>query len=261
MSETGFEDDFVLSDGPGFRAALCSKCGAIKPIAEFQRRMSKAYAQSRGKVGGVGMVVASSMCRSCQPKPKPVSLLTAKELHNKVQTGDVHEAIATTVLEKRHAKARAKSRSAVQNAWDTKRMAYWQPMIDAARAERRRVQQQEKYAAHTLGLDPELLTFFVEYKTLLTTTVARMQHAQRTKMRKEDGPPPHKDWQGFVDPTDWQKIRTLWLAMPFTYRTGAKTPTLLDTHPVDVQPYVPENKTLRKGPSAAERLGLKGEKK
>lgn len=252
MQDQDFEDDFVLSDGPGIRAALCSKCGAIKPLAEFQRRMSKAYAQSRGKVEGVGMVVESSMCRSCQPKPKPVSHLTAKELHNKVQTGDVHARIVAEVLEKRRARARAKSRGAVQNAWDTKRMGYWQPMLDAARMERRRVQQQEKYAKNQL--DPEHLTFFVEYKALLTATIARMQHAQRTKIRKEDGPPPHSTWQGFVDPMDWHKLRTLWLAMPITYRRAAKPPTLLDTHPVDAQPYKPENKTLRKGPSAAERL-------
>ena len=257
MQDQDLEDDFVLSDGPGIRAALCSKCGEIKPLTDFQRRMSKAYTQGKGKTGSVGMLVESSMCRKCQPKPKPPSQMTRKELHNKVQSGDVPKAIADAVLAQRHAKARAAVRSAAQNAWDMKRMGYWQPIIDDAKQERRRVQQQEKYAMHTLKLPDEHLTFFVEYKALMTTTIARMQHMQRTKVRKEDGPPPHNTWQGYVDPSDWQKIRALWMAMPPTYRTASKTPTLLDVHPVDTEPYVPTNKTLRKGPSAAERLGLK----
>lgn len=252
MSETDFEDDFVLSDGPGFRAALCSKCGAIKPIAEFQRRMSKAYAQSRGKVEGVGMVVESSMCRSCQPKPKPIEHLTAKELHNKVQTGDVHAVVVKKILEERKEKATAAIKTAVQTAWNSTRAQQWDGLLMALRHELKRVQQQEKYAKKNC---PDLdLTFFLEYKVLLGMTKYRIVHEQRTTSGKVGAHPKAKDWQAYVHAPDWQKVAQLWDAMPLTYRTGAKEPRLLALHPEDAKPYTPEHKTLRKGPSPAERL-------
>lgn len=264
MQTDDIDDDFVLSDGPGYRAAMCSKCGAIKPIKDFQRRMSKAYAQGMGKAAGVGMVVESSMCKACQPKPKPVHKLTRKELHNKVQSGDVHAMVAEAVLEKRHTRARIKMREAVQSTWDKVRMAHWDALIDTTQKELRRVQQQEKYVkTNPKTCDEEsLLTFFVEYKALLTASVARLKMRQRTHIKKDSPLPPHADWQGYIDPTDWQKVRTLWEATPFTYRTASKNPALLSVHPEDAAPYEPTNKTIRKGPTAAERLGLtQGEKK
>lgn len=258
MEDQDFEDDFVLSDGPGFRAALCSKCGAIKPVAEFQRRMSKAYAQSRGKVEGVGMVVESSMCRSCQPKPKPIEQLTAKELHNKVQTGDVHALVSARILEERKARATAAIKTAVQTAWNSTRAKQWDNMLVFVRAELRRVQQQEKYAKKNC---PDLdLTFFLEYKVLLGMTRYRITHEQRTTSGKAGSQPKSGSWQAYVSPEDWHKIAKLWEAMPLTYRTGAKPPRLLEIHPEDARPYTTDNKTLRKGPTPAERLGLKGEK-
>ena len=257
MEDQDFEDDFVLSDGPGFRAALCSKCGAIKPVAEFQRRMSKAYAQSRGKVEGVGMVVESSMCRSCQPKPKPIEQLTAKELHNKVQTGDVHALVSARILEERKARATAGIKTAVQTAWNSTRAKQWDGLLLTLRHELKRVQQQEKYAKKNC---PDLdLTFFLEYKVLLGMTRYRITHEQRTTSGKAGSQPKSVNWQAYVPAPDWQKVAQLWEAMPITYRTGAKKPQLLGVHPEDALPYKPENKTLRKGPTPAERLGLKGE--
>ena len=255
MENEDFEDDFILSDGPGFKAAMCSTCGEIKPLAQFQRRMSKAYAQSRGKMGGVGMVVESSMCRACQPKPKPVGKLTAKELHNRAQTGDVHKAVVERIMAERKEKATAAIKTAVQTAWNATRAQQWDSLLRSLRFETKRVQQQEKYVKRNL-LDLDL-TFFMEYKVLLGTTKYRIVHEQRTTSGKPGAKPKSDSWQAYVPAPDWQKLAKLWEAMPLAYRTGAKAPALFMVHPEDAEPYKQEHKTLRKGPSPAERLGLK----
>ena len=141
-------DDFALSAGPGYKAALCSKCGQIKPLAEFQRRMSKAYAAAYGKAEGIGMTVESSMCRACQPKPKRPSQMTAKELHNGVQAGDVHAAVSARITAERKAKVTAKLKTVAQTAWNEARAKQWLPIITELKREKLRVRQQEKYAKH-----------------------------------------------------------------------------------------------------------------
>lgn len=252
MQDQDFEDDFVLSDGPGFKAAMCTKCGEIKPLAHFQRRMSKAYAQSRGKTGSVGMLVESSMCRSCQPKPKPVRRLTAKELHNRVQTGDVHKAIVDRITAERQEKATATIKTAVQTAWDSTRAQQWDGLLMAMRYELKRVQQQEKYVKkNALDID---LTFFMEYKVLLGMTKYRIVHEQRTTSGKAGAKPRSVNWQAYVTAPDWQKLANLWDALPLAYRTGAKPPALFAVHPEDAKPFEQEHRTLRKGPAPAERL-------
>lgn len=228
-------DDFALSDGPGYKAALCSKCGQIRPLVEFQRRMSKAYGASRGKVGDVGMVVDSSMCRACQPKPKRPSQMTAKELHNGVQSGDVHAAVSARITLERKAKATAKLKAVAQTAWDAARAHQWDATLRELKHEKLRVQQQEKYAKHNLS--PEHLTYFMEYKVLLGYTNYRIVHEQRTTSGKKGAKPKSWSWQAYVDPSDWQKIRQLWEALPLDYRKIAKAPTLLALHPVDAKPY------------------------
>jgi beta-lactamase class D len=123
--------------------------------------------------------------------------------------------------------------------------------------ELRRVQQQEKYVKTNPKTCAEgsLLTFFVEYKALLAANVARLKLRQRTQVKKTSPMPPHNDWQGYIDPTDWQRLSALWEATPITYRMGAKHPALFSVHPEDATPFVPTRTTLREGPSPAERLG------
>lgn len=254
------EQDFALSAGPGYKAALCPKCGQIKPLADFQRRMSRAYAASKGKAPGVGLVIDSSLCKTCQPKPKKPSQMTAKELKNALASGDLRAPLVEGLLKRRHEAARAKSRSAIQGAWDAKRMAYWDDLINPAKDELRRLQQQEKYGSKQDDLGQDGVTFFLEYKLVLTMVIARLKQRQRTDVKREGEPqpkPPHAQWQGYVDPTDWHKIRRLWETLPLSYRKVAKPPMLLFVHPTDAEPYQVTNKTLRKGPTAAQRLGLK----
>lgn len=251
MDNLHIDDDFVLSAGPGYSAAMCAKCGEIKPSAEFKRKLTKAQSRARGYAGNVALEIESSMCKSCQPRLKDVQHLNARELHNRVSVGDLSPVIAKALKDKRDKEARAAMRAAAKRAWDNVRTQPWATPIGNAQTELTRLRQQEKYVKTTLNSTTiEIdLTFFVEYKLLLTATVARMKF-EKMRTCKE---PPFLDWQGFVDMTVFHRLLTLWEELPLVYRQRVKPPALFSVRPGEARECPPVN-SLRTGPSAADRL-------
>lgn len=81
----------------------CIKCNAIKPSAQFKRRLS--LAQSRAVLRNPNVttnyMADSTMCKSCQPKRKPPRLLTAKEIRTRITNKDIHHITGELLLEKK----------------------------------------------------------------------------------------------------------------------------------------------------------------
>jgi hypothetical protein len=255
VDTTDIEDDFVLSEGPGYAAAMCAKCGKIKPAKEFKRKLTKAQSRARGHMGNVALEIESSMCKSCQPRLKDVQHLTTQELHNRVSAGDLNPTIAKTLIEKRDRQARAAMRAAAKRAWDNVRTEPWATPISTAQAELTRLRQQEKYVKTHLNLTTiEIdLTFFVEYKLLLTATLARMKF-EKMRSCKE---PPFLDWQGFVEMPTYHRLFEMWEAMPAEYRKRVKPPALFAILPGDAKVCPPIN-SLSTKPDPAARLAQGG---
>jgi hypothetical protein len=63
------------------------------------------------------MEVTSKLCKACRPKRKPTSKLTKKDLHNKVQTGDLNAYLADKLLIVRQRDAHNKQAIASRKRW------------------------------------------------------------------------------------------------------------------------------------------------
>lgn len=240
--------DHYLSDAPGTKAALCVACKQIKPLAEFKRYLSRAQARARGYSGNARVEIESSMCKGCQPRTKGLGELTTKEIHNRVSFGELHTALANAELEKRKTKATINRKVATKAAWITAKTAPWTEVMAGLRKELASTQQQEK---HVKTAWPDLqLTFFLEYKLLLTQLRERMKFAWKGKGE----PPKHMHWENYVDWEERIRIQRLWEAMPHDYRKRARLPALAAWVPPPEERAPPKVSSLAKDGSPKARL-------
>lgn len=89
-----------LADG-----ALCPGCNTIKTLKHFTRFLSGAEARYQGYAGNVRVKVETKLCKSCQPKRKPLSKRRAGELRQMVETGDIDLVTAEHIQKKRLSRA------------------------------------------------------------------------------------------------------------------------------------------------------------
>lgn len=252
-------DDFVVRDAthgpdgsPLVPGRLCSKCGRVKPLAEFKRKLSRAQSMARGHAGNFRLEIESTMCKACQPREKSYSEMTRKEIENRIATGDIHALVAKEVLEKRQRALAAEQRRYISQAWKAARTESWSSVLGDVRDELARVQQQEKYAKNKYPDIP--LDFFFEYKQLLAKTREAMKYAMNIK---GEGPT-FTDWLSHVERADADRLRDLWEGLPMAYREKVRQPTIVlwDGFKGEQAP----KPSIRKLPSAAERLAY-GKKK
>lgn len=80
----------------------CSKCGETKPRAEFKRRLTgEEYSRYLNRRVESGTTVISSLCKPCQPKRKPRSKLTLKELRNKITNKRINARLGESLIEEK----------------------------------------------------------------------------------------------------------------------------------------------------------------
>lgn len=240
--------DHHLSPAPGIKAAMCAVCKNIKPLAEFKRKLTRAQSRARGYSGNTGVEIESSMCKTCQPHTKGLGELTAKEIHNRVQAGDLYVTVANAELEKRKAKATINRQMATSAAWVTAKTAPWVEVMAGLRKELACTQQQEK---HVKTAWPELdLTFFLEYKLLLTQLRERMKFMWKGKGM----PPQHMHWENYVEWEERLRIQRLWESLPDEYRKRARLPSLASRVPPPEDRAPPKVSSLAKDGSPKARL-------
>ena len=95
----------------------CAKCGESRPLKEFTYLATYAQSKAWGRAGNVRMEITSKLCKACRPKRKPTSKLTKKDLHNKVQTGDLNAYLAQNLLIVRQRDAHNKQGIASRKRW------------------------------------------------------------------------------------------------------------------------------------------------
>ena len=240
--------DHYLSPAPGTHAAMCATCKSIKPLAEFKRNLSRAQARARGYSGNAPVEIESSMCKACQPRAKGLSELTTKEIHNRVNSGDLYARIANAELEKRKTKATINRQMATSAAWRTAKTAPWTEVMAGIRKELASTQQQEK---HVKTAWPELdLTFFLEYKLVLTQTRERIKFMWQGKGL----PPQHMQWENYIEWEERLRIKRLWEALPPEYRKRARLPSLATHVPSPDERVPPKVSSLAKDGSPKARL-------
>jgi len=106
----------------------CAKCGETKPRAEFKRRMTaEEYSRVIKRRVETGTTVISSLCKPCQPKRKPRSKLTLKELRNKITEKRINPKLGEALIEEK--------RQAINKTRSRHMREYWQKQKGKAREE------------------------------------------------------------------------------------------------------------------------------
>jgi len=211
----------------GIKAAVCTKCGAVKPLAEFKRRLSRMQSQARGYVGAHALEIESSMCKACQPKAKPLKEQTQRTLKNMAASGDARPYIVNEILAERKANKVKSGRIASVKRWRKVHEAQWGSVIEGARAELLAVHQQHKYAKKQNQTGGQAVHEFLEaYKTLLITTKASIGLAAE---QTQGGPSKHKngtDWLSYIDNDTKNNALDLWHAIQPEMRVRMRQPEI-----------------------------------
>ena len=170
------------------------------------------------------MTLESKNCKACRPKRKPVAKLSAKEIHNRVQTGDMNALMAKHLREKQaqdeHNKQSISARKRWLKAWRVELRTALAPItreiISAKRA--------WEYARDKGYVDKA--TFYHEYMGLLNheKTHAEMSHMLTPRR------PVSARWADYISPEVFTRVRDMWAGLPPVYKAG-KIPLLITYRP------------------------------
>ena len=211
----------------GIKAAICTKCGAVKPLAEFKRRLSRAQSQARGYAAVHALEIESSMCKACQPKAKPLKEQTQRALKIMAGSGDARPYIVNEILAERKANKVKSGRIASVKRWRKVHEAQWGSVIEGVRAELLAVHQQHKYAKKQNQTGGQPVHEFLEaYKALLITTKAAIGLAAE---QTQGGPSKHKngtDWLSYIAVEAKDNALDLWHAIPPEMRVRLRQPEI-----------------------------------
>jgi hypothetical protein len=199
----------------------CKKCNAIKPLADFKRKLTRAQSLARGYVGAVRLEIESSMCKECQPKPRPPSRLSRKEIHNKIESGDVNRAVGEAVLERRKIAGKIKQGMASHNQWLNKWRAELRELLAPMRAEITSANAQARYA-NKKG-QTERQEFFTTYADTLRQQLARTELDHLRNPRRVTS----SAWEELIPKELASDIREAWGELPLEDRALVKTPALV----------------------------------
>ena len=201
----------------------CAKCGADKPLAQFNRRLSRAQMQARGMKGAVLMTISSKNCKDCQPKRKPPRKQTPKQLHNMVVSGDITEPRAQEILAERERMARLIMSKARYEAWVNKWEKELKETLAPMTYEIQKVRAQRRYA-QAVGNDAyaELLE---KYEDILKRERSRIMldfEADPHKYKNEK-----RNWWDLVSDFGLESLRDRWIATQKEVTGNMKVPELL----------------------------------
>ena len=201
----------------------CNKCEEEKPLAEFNRRLTRAQMQARGMKGDVLMTISSKNCKACQPKRTPPRKKTRKELHNMVVSGDIGKSKMESIIEERQRMARLIMSKARYEAWVDKWRRQLKQTLDPMTYEIRKVGAQLRYA-QAMGNDA--------YAGLLDKYEGILKR-ERSKILLDFEGDPHKykrikkDWWDLVSEFGFESLRDCWIATRRKEVNDMKVPELL----------------------------------
>lgn len=233
---------------------FCADCGAFKPRAEFKRLLTRAQSKARGYVGTHRVEIDSKLCKSCQPKPKPLEKLTKKELLNKVASGDVNSFLADSIIKERAATVNARRSAKTSARWGEKQKKEWQNLVLHIGREITTARHQLKYA-HTIK-DMVRKEYAKTYLDVMNRLRARLRFAAL----KPQSAPHSVYWVEHLHQEEITQVRDVWEKLPIETRARMKLPLALahrHTSPEDSKPkmefefkqadYVTPNERLANG--------------
>lgn len=204
---------------------MCSSCGVFQPRPNFKRLLTRAQSIARGYVGTHRVEIESKLCKNCQPKPKPLHKLTKKELHNKVESGDVNQFVADSIIKERHATVNQRRAAKTSARWAAVQSKEWRKLVTAASQEARVVQQQLKYAKKVKDKLRQ------EYATAYLDVLDRLRARLRFAALRPHGAPESVYWVDHLVPQELNQIADAWEKMDVVARARMKQPTAITHRP------------------------------
>jgi len=190
----------------------CAKCGESHPIAHFTYLATYAQSKAWGRAGNVRMTLESKNCKACRPKRKPVAKLSAKEIHNRVQTGDMNSYMAQQLRIKQQQTEHNKQAMAARKRW----LKVWRAELkEALKPITREIvgaRNTWHYARDKGYIDKA--EFYFEYMGLLQKAKNWAEMNQMTNPRR-----PHSArWADYIKPEVFTRVREMWAALPPVYK-------------------------------------------
>jgi len=202
----------------------CAKCGESRPLNDFTYLATYAQSKAWGRAGNVRMELTSKNCKACRPKRKPPTKLSAKEIHNRVQTGDMNVLVAKHLREKQAQDERNKQAMAARKRWLKVWKAELADVLAPIKWEIVSARNAWMYARRKGYVDKA--TFYHEYMGLLKheKTHAEMQHLLKPSR------PPSSRWADYISPEVFTRVRDMWAALPPIFKES-KIPLLITYRP------------------------------
>lgn len=202
---------------------MCSECGVFQPPANFKRLLTRAQTVARGYVGTHRVEIESKMCKNCQPKPKPLHKLTKKELHNKVESGDVNKFVAESIIKERLDTVNQRRAAKTSARWAAVQSKEWRKLVNGVSKEARTVQQQLKYAKKIKDIPRQ------QYATAYLDVLNRLRARLRFAALRPHGAPESIHWPDHLIPQELEQVADAWEKMDVMARVRMKQPTAI-TH-------------------------------
>jgi len=175
------------------------------------------------------MDITSKLCKACRPKRKPTSKLTKKDLHNRVQTGDLNAYLAQNLLIVRQRDAHNKQGMAARKRW----LKVWKAEL----AEALKPITKEIISARSAWLYArdrgyvDKAEFYFEYMGLLKRAKEYAEYSHTLHPRR----PASAEWDDYIEPEVFTRVRDMWAALPPVYKSWvmwhSKIPLLIKHRP------------------------------
>ena len=202
----------------------CAKCGESRPLNDFTYLATYAQSKAWGRAGNVRMEITSKLCKACRPKRKPTSKLTKKDLHNKVQTGDLNAYLAQNLLIIKQRTAHNKQAMAARKRW----LKVWKAeLAEALKPITREIISARN--AHLYAKDKgyvDKAEFYFRYHAILKHEKAHTEYNFMTNPRR-----PHSArWADYLSDNVFTIVREMWAGLPPIFKES-KIPLLITYRP------------------------------
>lgn len=202
----------------------CAKCGESRPLKEFTFLATYAQSKAWGRAGNVRMTLDSKNCKACRPKRKPPTKLSAKEIHNRVQTGDMNVLVAKHLREKQAQDERNKQGIAARKRWLKVWKAELAEALKPITYEIISARNTWHYARRNGYVDKA--KFYFEYGALLRHEKAHIELSHATNPRR----PQSARWADYLGDNVFTIVREMWAGLPPVYK-HSRIPLLIKHRP------------------------------
>ena len=182
--------DSVTKPVDGIEGGMCSKCGTIKPIKEFERKLSLLQSRALGYAGNFPLVVTSKYCKACQPAQTPLRSMSKRRLAELVSQGVIPQVVADNAIKSKTKAGSDRQDYARMKRDVVKRNEAWGKLLSPLAEELRVVMQQGKFAR--MADDKFRIRYTDHYKKILVSV--REEIKTRRDLKKEM-PVMLQDWQ------------------------------------------------------------------